>query len=399
MRVAPLIAIGAIVLACFFDNFSQLPIMAPYARALGASPAVVGLVVAIYSVTNLLGNLAGGYLFDQVDRRRLLVAGLVLAGMAVLLYVAARTPTHLLLIRALHGGAVAVLTPAAFAMLGDYFPRGRRKGPMAASGAIIAMAAIVAPVTSGVIKDRWGFAGVFLFVGALLLSTGAASWLLLGASRPAPGERRHTPRVFLMLLRRPGLLTAYLAAVVLTFGLGTLVTYLPLHMSDFGYGGAQTGLALSAFALVAMLAMVSPLARTAGDRTRLLPAAAGLFLVGCALLLLPIGTGLPATWAFMGLYGLGFGLIFPSANARVADLTDQGERGSAFGLFYAFWSVGVILGASAAGFMVERGTLLSPFHLAAALAFPSAIAVLLTRQALAPAGVDRQEGALPSESG
>lgn len=70
----------------------------------------------------------------------------------------------------------------------------------------------------------------------------------------------------------------------------------------------------------------------------------------------------------MALYGLGFGLIFPAANAQVADAARPSERGSAFGIFYAFYSVGVILGAGAAGLVAGRADVLSPFQLGSGVA-------------------------------
>ena len=57
MRVIPVMAVGAVVLVGFFDTFAQFPVVAPYARSLGAAPDAVGLVVAVYSATNLIGNL------------------------------------------------------------------------------------------------------------------------------------------------------------------------------------------------------------------------------------------------------------------------------------------------------------------------------------------------------
>ena len=49
-----------VVFATFLDLFVQFPVVAPFARTLGAAPALVGLIVGVYSLTNLLGNLAAG---------------------------------------------------------------------------------------------------------------------------------------------------------------------------------------------------------------------------------------------------------------------------------------------------------------------------------------------------
>ena len=49
---------GRLVIAvAFLDLFIQFPVVAPYARSIGASASLVGLIVGIYSATNLVGNL------------------------------------------------------------------------------------------------------------------------------------------------------------------------------------------------------------------------------------------------------------------------------------------------------------------------------------------------------
>jgi MFS family permease len=83
----------------------------------------------------------------------------------------------------------------------------------------------------------------------------------------------------------------------------------------------------------------------------------GLAFVGAGLLLLAFASSLEFMLGAMTLYGLGFGLIFPAVNALVADASMPGERGTAFGLFYAFYSAGVVAGAGLAGFLAESSTL------------------------------------------
>jgi MFS family permease len=215
-----------------------------------------------------------------------------------------------------------VLAPAAFTLLGDLLPAKERGRAMGLNGALIALAAMVAPALSGVLRDRFGFEGVFLAVGGVLLATCVAAQLLIADTyRPEPSERA-SARVYAALFRRPGLSLAFLAAAALTFGLGTLVTHLPIHLSDLGYGGAQTGLAFSSFALVAMFVMAAPMARSGGAWGRLGPLGWGLLAIGVALLLLPLRAEMAAIAVFMAVYGLGFGLVFPAANALVADCTE-----------------------------------------------------------------------------
>lgn len=82
----------------------------------------------------------------------------------------------------------------------------------------------------------------------------------------------------------------------------------------------------------------------------------------------------------MALYGLGFGLIFPSANAQVAEATHPGERGAALGIFHGFYSVGVIVGSAAAGAAFDADLVLSPFRPGALVALPSAAYLLWVKE-------------------
>ena len=64
-----------IVFVSFLNRFSQFPIVAPYARSLGAGPLLIGVSVATYDVANLLGNLVTPILLARWGSKRPLVFG------------------------------------------------------------------------------------------------------------------------------------------------------------------------------------------------------------------------------------------------------------------------------------------------------------------------------------
>src|SRR6185437_9205756 len=51
----------------------------------------------------------------------------------------------------------------------------------------------------------------------------------------------------------------------------------------------------------------------------------------------------------MGLYGIGFSFLFPSINSLLIDSSEPEFRGKAYGYFYAFFSIGVVVGSSLIG--------------------------------------------------
>jgi MFS transporter, DHA1 family, multidrug resistance protein len=365
-------------LAAFFDLFAQFPIVAPYARDLGAGPATVGAVVAVYSVASLLGNLGAALVMDRWGRKWSLVLALLGAAAALVLYGWVRAPGELIALRVLHGLAVGLVTPGAFALLGDAVPPEQRARAMGSGGALIALAAIVAPPLAGIGRDRFGAGAVFLAVAAVLGLLAILIVILVHEPGRRPAPRTSTPERAEGPLRRPSLLVACLAAFAFTVGLGALVAHLPLVLEARGEGARSSGVAFALYAAVALLAMAGPASRLADRYGRQKPLAAGLSVVGVAFVTLAIASSMFGVYAALALVGLGFGLLFPAATALVADAGARSRRGAAFGVFYAVYSLGVILGALASGLLSELlgATSRAPFAIGAVCAFAAAPAVL-----------------------
>jgi len=164
------------------------------------------------------------------------------------------------------------------------------------------------------------------------------------------GEAGRTdPDPLWRLLLNPRLRRAYLGAFALMFAMGILVYALPLKVDALGFGPATTGMLLSAFGLTAILLFISPANRLSDRLGRIKPGALGLLCISAALLALGMVGTRPAMLAAMVVFGTGFAMVFPAMAALVVDETRSEERGRAFGLFYAFFSLGVIAGSLVVG--------------------------------------------------
>ncbi|MGH2350923.1 MAG: MFS transporter, partial [Chloroflexota bacterium] len=113
------------------------------------------------------------------------------------------------------------------------------------------------------------------------------------------------------------------------------------------------------------------------------PLAGGLAIIGLGLLALAATRQMVGTYGAMALFGLGFGLLFPAATALVADASGLGERGAAFGLFYAAYSLGVVVGSVTSGALDDLlgATTPTPCVVAAVLAFAVAPLILFAARA------------------
>src|SRR5699024_1042649 len=128
-----------------------------------------GIIVAVYSLTNMFGNIIGGHWIDQFGRRRILIYGMFSVTFILLLYPVVQTGTSLLIVRVIHGLAGGVLIPAAFAYVGDVTSTGNRAKPMAYTGVAIGGAAIIGPAIGGIMAARSKIEYVFIFVAFLFL--------------------------------------------------------------------------------------------------------------------------------------------------------------------------------------------------------------------------------------
>ncbi len=373
-----------VVFVAFLDFFMGLPLVPTYARELGATPAMAGAIVGAYSATNLVGNVIAGYFLDRFGRGLPILAGLIFTSLALVGYAFAPNASTLLVVRSFHGLAAAVLTPGAFAVLGDSTHQGARARTMGRSAAGIAIAAVIGPLSAGVLKERVGYESVFLIAAALMAATALvyalASWH--ASRRPAdvmarPDEQMNTSGNA-EPFRITGLAIASVVAVALTVGIGTLAVYLPLHVQELGGRSSTSGAAFTLYAIMAFAMMVGAVG-VIGDRyNRLAIVSAGLTLFGAGLLLMATTQDLWAIYVGMSVIGLGFGLLFPPAAALVADSGGTRRRGLAFGIFYGAYSLGVTVGAVISGRIADLADGLTgmPYLVAALVVAVSIVASL-----------------------
>ena len=92
-------------------------------------------------------------------------------------------------------------------------------------------------------------------------------------------------------------------------------------------------------------------------------------MIGLALTILPAFDRWESLLAVMSVYGLGFGLLFPAMTALLADETEPRTRGAASGVFTAVYSLAVVAGTSATGFLdwLYRVSGIHPFQSATLL--------------------------------
>jgi MFS family permease len=342
--------LNGVALVAFLDTFAMLPVLAPYAHRLGASEAEAGFLLGAYSLANLLASAGSGMLLDRLGRRLPMALSLIVAAALIALYGVVSSPEMLLLVRSLHGASSAVFIPAMFVLIGEH-GHANRVWAMGRTGAIIGLVALIAPPLGGMVADRYGERALFMGIALLMGFTGMIAWLGLPAEsyRPPRGESIHP----LQVLRLPTLWSNFLLTFGLTFGMGMLTYRLPVMLQQAGYDAAYRGRLFGLFALMAIGVMLAVRRRAVlgGARARAM-LGLGLIAVGSVML---EGWSLPSgAWSAVLLFGVGFGLGFPAVHLLTYEGVEAHQRGTAFALLYAFYSLGYVLGPTSAGLAAER---------------------------------------------
>lgn len=348
----------------FLDTHLLIPVIALYATELGASVAFIGLIIGLYSLTNTPANILFGRLIDRVGYKVPLIAGLIGDALSMFLYSVCRLPIHLALVRVLHGATGGLIGPSTMSIAADYSDETQKGRAMSFYGMSIATATLVGYGLAGVIASRLGYRVLFLF-GAIMLIVGAILGLFLPgksgtvAKKPFKGGFKKVGD----LLGRMGLIAAYCSVFAQYFTFGGVVTLLPLYVKSLGMEAFHIGMLLSTFAIMFIVLQFpsGALSDKAGRRT---PTAAGLSLGIISLVILPSVATFPLLVVAMALYGIAYGILFPSISALIADHTLPEERGVATGIFHALLTVGVAIGAPVMGwaagvFGIELGLALS----------------------------------------
>lgn len=358
--------IFAIIFFSFFDLFTQLPIMSTYAQDLGASTFVIGLAVGMYSFSNTFGNIISGFLTDKKGPYTILVIGLFTTSISLFSYHFIQEPILLLVIRFLHGLVAGLIVPAAFTFLANTTKEDERGKGAALSGAFVGIAAIAGPAFSGILASRTSVPFVFSITGTFMIVLCIFAIFILRNAKITKQKNTEKqsiePKPIRNFFRNSGILKAFSGAFFLMFSQGVIAYLLPLRAQQLGFDSKITGTLLSTFGIVAVLVFILPTNRIFDKIAPVYTLSFGIGLMGVSQLLLSIANGVVPLYIAMACYGIGFGFFFPSINSLLIDSTSKEVRGKAYGYFYAFFSLGVVVGSSLLGWLslsIQQGFILT----------------------------------------
>jgi len=179
MKKSPLAILFLTVLLDLIGFGIVLPLLPTYAKELGASPFMIGLIAAIYSTMQFIFSPIWGKLSDKVGRRPVMLSSIFLAAVSYIFFSQATTITLLILARSLSGIGSANIA-AAQAAITDVTDSKSRSGAMGMLGAAFGIGFIIGPLVGGVLMTNFGISMVGLFAAGLNFINFLLALVLLG---------------------------------------------------------------------------------------------------------------------------------------------------------------------------------------------------------------------------
>ena len=336
--------------------FLLLPVFSVLAQELpDATPALVGLALGAYGLTQALLQIPFGLWSDHIGRRPVIAFGLVLFCLGSVLGAIADSVQLIIIARLLQG--TGAISSAIFALIADLTRPEVRTRANAGLGMSIGLAFGIAILAAPLLGEWFGLSGLFWVMAAM----GGLSLVLLYTVVPVPqqapvvasGNLQRLRTVF----RNPELRVIDWGGFVCSAGLSAMFFLIPLLLVRHGFPRSdlwQIYLPLL-FAGAATMIPAAILAETKNRFREVMLGGIVLLLVS----LLCLGWGwhedsLPWVVVSLFLFFMGFNVFEPIFPSLVTRLTTPDTKGAASGVYNLAQFFGYFLGASVAGMLYEQ---------------------------------------------
>ncbi|AZD10837.1 Inner membrane transport protein YajR [Pseudomonas chlororaphis] len=340
--------------------FMVLPVLATYGMDLaGATPALIGLAIGAYGLTQAIFQIPFGIISDRIGRRPVIYLGLIVFALGSVLAANADSIWGVIAGRILQGAGA--ISAAVMALLSDLTREQHRTKAMAMIGMTIGLSFAVAMVAGPLLTRAFGLPGLFFATGGMaLLGIFIVAFMVPHSTGPLQHrESRVARQALLPTLKHPDLLRLDLGIFVLHAMLMSSFVALPLALVEkAGLPKEQhwwvylTALLISFFAMIPFIIY--------GEKKRkmkrvLLGAVSTLLLT--ELFFWEFGDSLRALVIGTVVFFTAFNLLEASLPSLISKVSPAGGKGTAMGVYSTSQFLGSALGGILGGWLFQHGGL------------------------------------------
>jgi DHA1 family tetracycline resistance protein-like MFS transporter len=361
----PLITIFITIFIDLVGFGIAIPVLPDYAKnEFGASPFVIGWLIASYSMMQFVSTPFLGHLSDRYGRRPVLFASL-LGTSAAALITGLSTTLPLLFFGRIFDGITGGNISTAQAYIADITTKENRAKGMGLIGAAFGLGFIFGPAIGGILS-KFGSHTPFFFVSALAFANAVLLYFILPESRKF-GENEATVKrgnrfgelIDSVKDSRFGIVTLLYFLLVVAFSIMTTV-FVQYTSFRFGYTPEQNGYL---FAFIGILAIILQ----GGVFARLVErfGETWLVVIGCVLLagsffavpfVGPAAGGLTALLIGIAFFSIGNSLSSPALTSLASKEAHEESQGKTLGILQSAASLARAIGPALSAFLLYSAT-------------------------------------------
>lgn len=345
-----------------------------YVFSLGARGILLVLPLVLYSLSKILFSPFMGAYSDKIGRRKIATISLGLYLFVSICYFFTSSLVLITILRLLQGIGCAMFRPVVVSLVSESTTNEKRSTVMGTFDISFYGALSAGPVVGGILKDIWGFRGIFAILTLLCIMA------LLVALFCIPTQKIHQQKLtehttvgqfkfktFFTMTRQNSLRGLLAFIFGRACGISLLGTFLPILLTTkLGLTGTQTGLVIASSSLVFTI-LLRPIGMLSDKTPRKSLVVAGGTIVSLLYFLIPVVAGFHQI-LFLGV-GIGMFSVL-SQPASTALLAEEGIRhgmGLTVGTFNSVLNLGFVAGPIFGAGMQYTFGLTSVFYAAGAM--------------------------------
>ncbi|NTW98566.1 MAG: MFS transporter, partial [Geobacteraceae bacterium] len=320
-----------------------------YLFSLGARGLLLALPLVLYSLSKIIFGPFMGQWADRIGQRKIVAISLGLYLFVSICYFFTTSLAVITILRLLQGVSCAMFRPVVVSLVSECTSNERRATVMGTFDISFYGALSIGPVIGGILKDLWGFKGIFAVLTILCILALLVAALCIPAQKRTQNhqnENYETDHIRnLLQVTRHSNVRGLLAFIFgRACGISLLGTFLPIMLvTKLGLNGTETGLVMASTTLVITL-MLRPAGMLSDKAPRRSLVVAGGTIVSLLYFLIPAMGGFHQIL----LLGVGIGLFSVlSQPASTALLVEEGARhgmGVTVGTFNSVLNLGFVSG-------------------------------------------------------
>jgi len=318
-----------------------------------------GIVLGIFSLAGLFGQMIGGALTDKFGRRKLIIFGLIFSALSTLTLGLVNDFSVLIPLAFVIGLLSDIAGPAHGAMIADILPEHQRQEGFGIMRVIGNLAWIIGPTIGGLVAAK-SFLALFITDAIISCFVAVLFFLFIAETKPETQEDQKQESVFKTFVGYGKVLTnaAFMAFLVATMLMmlvyqqmyNTLSVYL---RDNHGIDPRGYGFLLTASAIIVILFQFSV--------TRHIKKKAPFNIMAVGTIFYMIGFSMfglvSAYWLFVlaiVIVTVGEMLVVPTSQTLVSNFAPEEMRGRYMGVFGMTWSIPGIIAPGLAGLILDN---------------------------------------------